>query len=150
MRIFLALGSNLGDREANLITAKDLLMKKDVLVVGQSDVRETKPLGQKNQPDYLNQVVEVRSSLGPMELLQVCKEVEAEMGRPGARVGNVKFGEEKWESRVIDVDILFYGDKEIRTAELTIPHPGALERDFILEGMKDLDEEFISSRIMGS
>jgi len=129
MRIFLGLGTNLGDREMNLVTARDLLMKHGVLVVGQSEIRETEPLGGLDQPMYLNQVVECETDLLPEELLVVCKQVEGEMGRPAALV---------WESRVIDVDILYYGDLEIRTATLTIPHPGNLERDFVVEGMRDL------------
>jgi len=104
-------------------------MKRGVLVVGQSEIRETKPLGGKDQPDYLNQVVECETDLNPQELLKVCKEVEKEMGREDG---------EKWESRIIDVDILFYGDQRVHLPGLTIPHPGVKDRDFVVEGLRDL------------
>ncbi len=151
MRVFLGLGSNLGDRELNLVTARDLLMKHDVLVMGQSEVRETEPLGGLAQPKYLNQVVECQTELSPRELLLVCKAVEAEMGRPvKLAMGNVQFGkaaeakpERRWESRIIDVDILFYGDWLVHESDLEIPHYATPERTFVLEGLCDLAPEFV-------
>lgn len=148
MHVFLGLGSNLGDREMNLVLAKDLLMKNDVLVLGQSSVLETKPLGGLDQPDYLNQVVECQTELPPEELLKVCKSVEAEMGRPvSASLGNVQFGQKveapRWEARVIDIDILFYGDWVVKQPGLTIPHSGASERDFVLKGVLELAPDFV-------
>lgn len=153
MRVFLGLGTNLGDREMNLVTAKDLLMKHDVLVLGQSSVLETEPLGGLDQPMYLNQVVECSTELPPEELLRVCKQVEAEMGRPvKMQMGNVAFGTgrsvasqkaPKWESRIIDVDILFYGDLVIDEVGLKIPHPGVVERDFVLKGVLELAPDFL-------
>lgn len=148
--IYLGLDSNLGDREMNLVTARDLLMKHGVLVVAQSEVLETEPLGGKDQPMYLNQVVEVQTELDPEELLRACKLVEKEMGRedvvmPG--VGNVSFGaaksdatEKAWESRVIDVDILIYRDIEMDGEELTLPHPG-VSREWNVAGLRDLGVE---------
>lgn len=149
MRIFLGLGSNLGDREANLVLARDILMKHDVLVLGQSEVRETEPLGGLDQPKYLNQVIEVVTNISPEELLSVCKNVEKEMGRPvNFTGGNVSFGRaEKWAPRIIDIDILYYGDLEIKSPLLEIPHPGNLERDFVIAGMMDLAPEFIRSKM---
>lgn len=152
MRVFLGLGTNVGDRDGNLVVARDLLMKHDVMVVGQSKVRETKPLGGKNQPDYLNQVVECSTDLSPQELLKVCKMIEKEMGRdvkvPG--MSNVSFGakavgtdmmirEKKWESRIIDIDILLYGDLVLNSIDLTIPHYDIKNRDFVIEGLRDID-----------
>ena len=131
----------------NLVTARDLLMKHDVLVVGQSEVRETEPLGGLDQPMYLNQVVEVSTELEPDKLLLACKMVEKEMGRevdmPSA--GNVSFGKPKtkgpedWKSRIIDVDILRYNDLVMETPNLILPHPGNLDRDFVMEGIADLE-----------
>lgn len=151
MRIFLGLGSNLGDRDMNLVNARDLLMKHDVLVVGQSDVRETEPLGGMDQPKYLNQVVEVITNLDVNDLLLACKAVEKEMGRPvNVQVGNVSFGgakkEEHWAPRVIDIDILYYGDIVIESPNLQIPHYGNLERYFVLQGMMDLAPEFVDPK----
>jgi 7,8-dihydro-6-hydroxymethylpterin-pyrophosphokinase len=151
MRIFLGLCTNLGDREMNLVQAKDLLMKHNVLVMGQSEVRETKPLGGLDQPDYLNQVVECMSELSVEDLLKACKQVEAEMGRPpkAVNLGNVQFGapapvlEQRWESRIMDIDILFYGDLVMNTPQLTLPHYGVAERIFELQGMCDLAADFV-------
>ncbi len=138
MHIFLGLGTNLGDREMNLVTARDLLMKHDVLVVGQSDVRETEPLGGLDQPKYLNQVIECSTELDPFALLEACKQVEREMGRP-VPLGNVSFGQtKKWESRIIDIDILLYGDEKIDTPNLKIPHYDLKNRQFVIEGITDL------------
>lgn len=154
VHVFLGLGTNLGEREANLVTARDLLMKHDVLVLGQSEVRETEPLGGLDQPKYLNQVIECSTELPPFELLQTCKMVEKEMGRPvEVPVGNVAFGLAKnkkspeasgenvgaaiWESRIIDIDILLYGDEKIDTPLLKIPHSG-IDRDFVQAGIKDI------------
>lgn len=154
MHVFLGLGTNLGDREANLVLARDLLMKHDVLVMGQSNVLETEPLGGLDQPMYLNQVVECQTELSPQELLGVCKTVEREMGRPVEMpsFGNVSFGSgvgvasknaPRWESRIIDIDILFYGDWILKEAMLTIPHPGILERPFVMEGVLELGPDFV-------
>lgn len=152
MRVFLGLGTNLGNREKNLVLARDLLMKQDVLVMGQSEVRETEPLGGLDQPLYLNQVIECQTELSPEELLQACKAVEKEMGRPGAEVqiGNVSFGtapvktqDGDWQSRIIDVDILFYGDQILNLPHIKIPHPGILERDFVVAGLCDIAADFV-------
>jgi 7,8-dihydro-6-hydroxymethylpterin-pyrophosphokinase len=152
MHVYLGLCSNLGEREMNLVLARDLLMKHDVLVMGQSEVRETVPLGGLDQPDYLNQVVECQTELSPEDLLQVCKAVEIEMGRPvkPAQLGNVQFGavqleeeEKRWESRIIDIDILFYGDQVIEQPNLTIPHYGIADRRFELECLCDIAPDFV-------
>ena len=154
MKVFLGLGTNLGDREMNLVRAKDLLMKHDVLVLGQSKVEETEPLGGLDQPKYLNQVVECQTELQPEALLGVCKQVEKEMGRPvEVSLGNVQFGKKskegkiglrpRWESRIIDIDILFYGEQVVDLPTLKIPHPGVLERDFVLRGVLELAPDFV-------
>lgn len=143
--IYLGLDSNLGDREHNLVMARDLLMKHGVLVVAQSEVMDTEPLGGKDQPRYLNQVVEVQTELSPEELLLACKAVEREMGREVdmPSLGNVSFGsapvaeEKPWESRIIDVDILIYRDIEMNSPRLTLPHPG-VDREWNIAGLKDL------------
>lgn len=154
-RIFLGLGSNLGDKEKNLISAKDLLMKNDVLVVGQSTLLCTKPLYDLPQPDYLNQVVEVTTELSLMELLFVCKKIEKEMGRDVVlpTLSNVNFLSSSTKkskkvvsqnkSRIIDVDILFYGETVIDTDILTVPHSGILKRDFVISALKELAPDFL-------
>ena len=149
MHIFLGLGTNLGDREMNLVTARDLLMKHDVLVVGQSSVLETAPLGGLDQPMYLNQVVECITELSPQDLFVACKTVEREMGRePSVPMGNVAFGSgqktpSKWTSRIIDIDIIFYGEWIVNEPQLTIPHARLTERDFVVEGVLELSPDFV-------
>jgi 2-amino-4-hydroxy-6-hydroxymethyldihydropteridine diphosphokinase len=148
MSIYLGLGSNLGDKEMNLVTARDLLMKHDVLVVGQSEVRETEPLGGLDQPMYLNQVIEVATGLDPEKLLLACKLVEKEMGREDVvlpSAGNVSFGApvkrdpSEYQSRIIDIDVLHFNDVKQSNSVLTLPHPGNIDRDFVMAGLRDLD-----------
>ncbi len=156
MRVFLGLGTNLGDRDLNLVLARDLLLKHDVLTVGQSEILETEPLGGLDQPMYLNQVIECRTELSPEELLNVCKAVETEMGRPQKKmpVGNLSFGKplaelplaERWESRIIDIDILLYGEFVLDTPILTVPHPGIVDRWFLPKGLLDLDAQLVHPR----
>lgn len=148
MHVFLGLGTNLGDREMNLVTARDLLMKHDVLVVGQSSVLETAPLGGLDQPMYLNQVVECITELTPQDLFVACKTVEKEMGREtSVQMGNVSFGAKsdapKWQNRIIDIDILFYGEWVVNDAQLTIPHPRLTERDFVMQGVLELSPDLV-------
>jgi 7,8-dihydro-6-hydroxymethylpterin-pyrophosphokinase len=156
MHIFLGLCSNLEDKDQQLVTARDLLMKHDILVLGQSEVRETEPLGGLDQPQYLNQVVECQTDLDPQELLLTCKKIERDMGRPdkAPNIGNVKIGStslaevgelmsQRWESRIIDIDILFYGDQVIDEPNLQIPHYDAHVRHFEIEGMCDLAPGFV-------
>ncbi len=153
--VYLGLGTNLGDKEINLVTARDLLMKHDVLVIGQSEVRETEPLGDHpEQPMYLNQVIECQTELSPEELVVACKKVEKEMGRETEipMIGNVSFGQDSpvkasnpddWTSRIIDIDVLFYDQFIVETPIVLIPHPRLHERDFVLEGMCDLNANFV-------
>lgn len=162
MHTFLGLGTNLGDREMNLVTARDLLMKHNVLVVGQSSVLETEPLGGLDQPMYLNQVIECITDLTPQDLFLACKTVEKEMGREvSLPMGNVQFGgggqgqiglsprqeqigrSPRWKSRIIDIDILFYEDSVVEDGMVTIPHPRLTERDFVMKGVLELSPDFV-------
>lgn len=136
MQIFLGLGTNLGDGESNLVRARDELLKRGVLTMLQSSVLETEPLGGADQPKYLNQVIECETDLLPMDLLRVCQEVEVEMGRPETEKG-------RGLARVIDVDILFYGQERVNLPGLTIPHPRAGQRDFVVAGMEELAPGFM-------
>lgn len=166
MKIFLGLGSNLGEREANLVVAKDLLMKHNVLVIGQSQVLETDPLGGIDQPKYLNQVVECQTELAPRDLLFVCKSIEKEMGRPvqlpmtgvvkigGGRGDETKAmddvdaeGGRAWQSRIIDIDILLYENTILDEPDLQIPHSGIMERPFVLAGLCELDPNLVHPKL---
>jgi 2-amino-4-hydroxy-6-hydroxymethyldihydropteridine diphosphokinase len=123
--IFLLLGSNLGDRFQNLSEAR----KRIGSVVQASPIYVTAAWGNTNQPDFLNQVIEISSTLNPEELLRNILDIEIAMGRKR---------EEKWGARIVDIDILFYGDVIIKTPDLTIPHPEMQNRRFVLVPLLDI------------
>ncbi|MBS1557851.1 MAG: 2-amino-4-hydroxy-6-hydroxymethyldihydropteridine diphosphokinase [Bacteroidetes bacterium] len=120
--VFLSLGSNLGNRAGTLRQAIDLLAQV-CTIKNQSSVYETAAWGNPNQPNYLNQVVEVTTSQSPAEFLQTLHVIENQLGR--TRSG-------KWEARVIDIDILYFANQIINSPELTVPHPYLTERKFVL------------------
>jgi 2-amino-4-hydroxy-6-hydroxymethyldihydropteridine diphosphokinase len=129
---YLGLGSNLGDRAANLRAARDALARRDIEVLASSSLYETAPQGElPDQPDFLNAALRVRTGLGPEELLDACKEVEVELGR--AR-GGPRHG-----PRPIDVDVLLLGELEHRSERLTLPHSEVTTRRFVLEPLLELD-----------
>ena len=131
--IYLALGSNLGDRVANLETARKALAPR-IEVVRESPIYVTAPWGYTDQPNFLNQVIEVETLLHPIPLLHRLKTIEAEMGREMTfRNG----------PRIIDLDILFYGLEVYEGELLQIPHPRLQERSFVLVPLNDLAPEFI-------
>lgn len=131
-RIYLGLGSNLGDKLATLGRAARELEERGVRILRSSRVYETDPVGGPPQPEYLNAVVEVGTELEPRELLKVCLEVESEMGRVSG---------ERWGPRVIDIDLLTHGGREIDEPELTVPHPRMHERAFVLIPLLELDAD---------
>jgi 2-amino-4-hydroxy-6-hydroxymethyldihydropteridine diphosphokinase len=129
VRGYLGLGSNQGDREAALNAAIERLRPLAV-----SSLYETAPQGEVlDQPDFLNACVAIETDLAPLELLDECKRIEADLGRApgGARHG----------PRPIDVDVLLLGDLELRTERLTLPHPGVTSRRFVLEPLLELDPD---------
>jgi 2-amino-4-hydroxy-6-hydroxymethyldihydropteridine diphosphokinase len=126
---FLGLGSNLGDRLANLQRAVEMLGTTDgVTVVRSSRIYETAPVGPP-QPDYLNAVVEVQTTLEPHDHLDAGLEVERRMGRVRP---------ERWGPRVIDVDVLTFGEHEIDEPGLIVPHPRMHDRAFVLIPLLEL------------
>jgi len=130
--VYLALGSNLGDREVNLRLARESLSPQ-VHIVQQSPIYITPPWGYTDQPEFLNQVVEVETALDPLPLLHFLKDIEIEMGR----VETFRNG-----PRLIDLDILFYGQRIIEEKDLCIPHPRLQERAFVLVPLNDLAPNF--------
>ncbi len=126
---YLGLGSNLGSRSRNLSAARRRLRQKGARIVRQSRVIETEPWGVAEQPRFLNQVVEVDWTGTPRQLLKAAKEVEAEGGRVPAT---------RWGPRVIDVDILLFGDERIRQRDLVIPHARIGERAFVRQSLREL------------
>jgi 2-amino-4-hydroxy-6-hydroxymethyldihydropteridine diphosphokinase len=128
-RIYLSLGSNVGDRERNLRKAVERLASQDVRVLHTSRIYETEPVDYKDQAWFLNQVVEAETALFPMQLLTRIGRVEREMGR----LRTVRKG-----PRTIDIDILFYAAAVVETARLEIPHPRIAERRFVLAPLAEL------------
>ena len=126
--VYLALGTNLGDRPANLKSAISSLPPA-VRPEAYSRIYETTPWGLTDQPDFLNQVIWAETDLSPQDLLVRLKNLEKELGR----VPSVRYG-----PRQIDLDILFYDDLVLDTPDLTIPHPRLAERAFVLVPLADL------------
>jgi len=119
---YLGLGSNMGDRQSNLERALEFLSHR-LRVEKVSSIYDTEPVGNVNQPRFLNLVCQVYTSLAPAALLILGKGIESKLGRVSGK-SNVP--------RSIDIDILFYGDRVIETPELVIPHPRLTERAFVL------------------
>jgi 2-amino-4-hydroxy-6-hydroxymethyldihydropteridine diphosphokinase len=131
---YLGLGSNLGDREAHLRGALELLRRKGIEVEAVSSAYETEPVGEiLDQPDFLNAAVRIAAELEPLELLDLCKAIEAEHGR--------MFGSPRHGPRPLDLDLLLLGDIELRSERLTLPHPEVTTRRFVLEPLLELDPE---------
>jgi len=131
--VYLALGTNLGDRPSNLRAALSALPPQ-VRLVASSPVYETPPWGLLDQPAFLNQVVKAETDLPPAELLAFLKRLEMQMGRRAT----VRYG-----PRVIDLDILFYDDLALDTPELTVPHPRLVGRAFVLVPLADLAPDLL-------
>jgi len=130
VRAFLGLGSNLGDREANLRRAVELLGAAGrITVVRTSSLYETDPVGPP-QPDYLNAVAEVTTTRTARKLLDAALEVERQLGR---------VRDERWGPRTVDVDLLLYGDERIDEPGLTVPHPRMHERPFVQVPLRELE-----------
>jgi 2-amino-4-hydroxy-6-hydroxymethyldihydropteridine diphosphokinase len=129
---YVGLGSNLGDRMANLRQAVALLDGRDgaVRVLRTSPVYETDPVGGPPQPAFLNAVAEVDVTGTARTLLETCMAVESGMGRTR---------EERWGPRVIDLDVLLFGFERIDEPDLVVPHPRMAERSFVLVPLADLD-----------
>jgi 2-amino-4-hydroxy-6-hydroxymethyldihydropteridine diphosphokinase len=133
--IVLGLGTNIGERALNLSQALHRLNKQygiDIKAV--SSIYETAPFGVTDQADFLNMVVLVETDLSPQELLQACLSVEQTMGRVRTR---------RWGPRVIDIDVLLYDDMILDTPELILPHPGILQRGFVIIPLRDIIPELI-------
>jgi 2-amino-4-hydroxy-6-hydroxymethyldihydropteridine diphosphokinase len=136
-RVYLALGSNIGNRSQHLRDALTRLEDK-VTITEVSHLYVTEPWGMKEQPSFLNMVVQGETNLEPRALLEFLKTIELDMGR----TAGIRYG-----PRVIDVDILFYDDQVIETPELTIPHPRLTERRFVLVPLAEIASELIHPRL---
>jgi 2-amino-4-hydroxy-6-hydroxymethyldihydropteridine diphosphokinase len=127
--VYLSLGSNVGDREANLVRAIEEFARRGTRIIRQSAFYETEPLEIRDQAWFLNCAVEVETTLTPQQMLTVLLEIESEMGRQRA----VKYG-----PRNIDIDILLFGASVVDTPDLVIPHPRMAERRFVLVPLNEI------------
>lgn len=128
--IYLLLGSNLGNCETNISGARRRVEQKLGAIEKISSLYLTESWGKTDQPDFINQVIMVRSSLEPRKVLEEILSIEAELGRQR---------KEKWGSRTIDIDILFYDDACVNEPDLVIPHPYLHQRRFTLEPLMELE-----------
>ena len=135
--IYLALGSNLGDREWNLEQALALLAERLRVDMLCSQVIETEAVGFDGQP-FLNQAVAFESDIEPEALLDLCQEVERALGRPEHGVERDAQGRRIYHDRTIDIDILMFNGREIHTDRLDIPHPQVWERPYVKEILNDI------------
>lgn len=130
--VFIALGSNLGDRHKHLGAARAAIAAlAGTFIVAASDMEETEPLGGRQQEKYLNQMLAVRTPLKPVQLLDELQRIELANGRTRG---------ERWASRTLDLDIVTYGDVVLRTERLTLPHPHIEARDFWARELAQLQE----------
>jgi 2-amino-4-hydroxy-6-hydroxymethyldihydropteridine diphosphokinase len=131
VRVYIGLGSNLEDPVAQVLDAvEELEMIPDSILVERSSLYRGKPMGPADQPDYVNAVVVMDTLLSPTDFLQALTRIEDLQGR--ARDG------EKWGPRIIDLDLLMYGKQKINTPDLTVPHPGMHERDFVIVPLSEV------------
>ena len=132
---YIGLGSNLGNREDYINSSLRMLAEvSDIEVARVSELIETTPLAQANQPEYLNAVAELRTTLSPEDLHKTLLDIETSLGRTR---------QEKWSPRTIDLDILIYGSRVIDSPHLTIPHPQMHLRSFVLEGLCQLNGDLL-------
>lgn len=133
---YVALGSNLGDTQAYLHKAiKAIEYQPEISALRCSSFYQSKPHGPQNQPDYLNAAVYFETTLSAEGLLNILQQIENENAR-------VRQGVERWGARTLDLDLLFYGNQQINTKRLTVPHPRICERVFVLYPLRDLVEGF--------
>jgi 2-amino-4-hydroxy-6-hydroxymethyldihydropteridine diphosphokinase len=134
-RVYLGLGSNLGDKAENLAQAIHLLANHNkIKVTRKSSLYITAPWGKTDQDEFLNQVVEIDTKLTPLELLHVLQQIEIKLGR---------LRNEKWGPRVIDLDILLFGEETIALPELVIPHPHLYARLFVLIPLQEIAPQLL-------
>jgi 2-amino-4-hydroxy-6-hydroxymethyldihydropteridine pyrophosphokinase len=131
--VFLGLGTNLGSRAENLTAAREQLAAK-LRVLRASSVYETEPWGFREQPAFLNQVLQAETDLSPARLLRYLKRLEKQLGR----TKSFRYG-----PRLIDIDILFYAQLVINTRRLQIPHPRLPERAFVLVPLAEIAPDFV-------
>ena len=132
--VHLLLGSNLGNRKEILDKAIELIIQKIGVIISQSKDYETKPWGVTDQPDFLNLAITIHTKLKPLEILEQTQVIENQLGR---------VRKEKWGARLIDIDLIFYGNEIIDEPNLKVPHPLMQERDFALIPLAEIAPDFV-------
>jgi len=133
-KIFILLGTNLGDRLQQLSLAKQSLEQKIGIILQESSIYETAAWGVEDQPSFLNQVILISSPLSPLECLNLTQQIELDLGRVRLK---------KWGERAIDIDLLYFNDEVINHPNLIIPHPFISERRFTLEPLAEIAPTYI-------
>ncbi len=133
--IYLLLGGNLGDKRKIFSEARNLLTERIGKIMVRSSVYETEPWGFESNDVFWNQVLEISTSLDPEEVLRLCQQTELDLGRTRNKT--------QYSSRLIDIDILFYGDLIIQGKNLTVPHPRIQERKFTLVPLNEIAPKLI-------
>lgn len=128
---YLALGTNIGNKRRNMITAAALLAERVGDVLALSGFYETEPWGFQSENTFLNAALQLETALSPLELLKATQEIEIKMGRTQKSNG-------AYHDRIIDIDILLYDDLVLQTPELTLPHPLMHERLFVMEPLAEI------------
>ena len=128
---YLALGTNIGNKRRNMITAAALLAERVGDVLALSGFYETEPWGFQSENTFLNAALQLETSLSPLELLKATQQIEVEMGRTQKSNGT-------YHDRIIDIDILLYDDLILQTPELTLPHPLMQDRRFVMEPLLEI------------
>jgi len=132
-QVWILMGSNLGDRSANLLKAIELFQNAGE-IIQMSSIYETEAWGINDQPAFLNQVILIMTELSPKEMLKLCHDAENKIGRVRDR---------KWGERIIDADILYFNKEIIKESDLVIPHPGIAERRFTLVPLAEMATGFV-------
>lgn len=128
---YLALGTNIGNKRRNMITAAALLAERVGDVLALSGFYETEPWGFQSENTFLNAALQLETSLSPLELLKATQQIEVQMGRTQKSNGT-------YHDRIIDIDILLYDDLILQTPELTLPHPLMQDRRFVMEPLLEI------------
>lgn len=132
--VYIGLGTNLGHLKDNLSLACHLLRTKVGMIVEQSSIYQTEAWGNEDQDDYLNQVLCIKTTHPPLEVLKICQLIEQKMGRQRKM---------QWEPRIIDIDLLFYNDVVVNDSELSLPHPLIAERKFVLIPLNEIAPDLV-------
>lgn len=130
--VWLGMGANLGDPKSQFEKVYQLLEERGIKILRQSSLYDTKPWGKTDQPDFVNQVLKVQTSLSPLRLLGALKAIERILGKTKA---------EKWSPRLIDIDLLFFNDQIFELPDLIIPHPLLHLREFCLDPLIELEPD---------